>query len=156
YGLSLLLESTLYRRWIRGGVSLFLCLLLLFNTGEWIYTYGYQSDNGYAKILAYVQTHIPPEEPIVLSDDVGYYLLPSDYTIHFDRTKTSILEQKDHYFIMSSKDRWGGYNDTTPEFYDWVLHNSKPIIVEQENTFWTIGLYYMKGSVDHPSRLRER
>lgn len=156
YGLSLLLESVRYRRWLRSGVSIFLCLLLLFNSGEWIYTYGYKSDDGYAKILAYVQTHIPPDEPIVLSDDVGYYLLPSDYTIRFDRTKTSILELRDHYFIMSSKDRWGGYNATTPEFYDWVIHNSKPILVEQENTFWTIGLYYFKGSVDHQPRLRER
>lgn len=156
YGLTLLLESGFYRRWVRSGVSLFLCLLFLFNSSEWIYTYGYQTDNGYAKILTYVQTRIPPGEPIVLSDDVGYYLLPPNYTIHFDRDKTSIIEQKDHYFIMSSKDRWGGYNATTPEFYDWVIHNSRPIIVEQENTFWTIGLYYFKEPVDSSSRQRAR
>ncbi|GAC1466156.1 MAG: hypothetical protein PVSMB2_33270 [Ktedonobacteraceae bacterium] len=151
YSIMLLLEEFPYRHWLHILMPLFLILLFLFNSGEWMHTYGYTSDDGYAKILAYVQMHIPPSEPIVLSNDVGYYLLPSDYDIRFDRDKKNIIRQKEHYFIMSTKDRWGGYNETTPEFYDWVIHNSRPILVEQENTFWTIGLYALNESATNSS-----
>ncbi len=144
YYLATLFASFQYRRWWRNALLLTVCLLFLYNSGVWIVIYGNRTDNGYAKIIAYVEAHVPPNEAIDPSDDAGYFFLSPTYTINYDRDINSIVANHDHYFIMSSKDRWGGFNTTTPEFYDWVIHNSQPLLVEQETSFWTIGLYYVK------------
>jgi hypothetical protein len=150
YCLAILFESVQDRRWWRIVLPLFVCLLLLYNSSMWIIRYGYGSDDGYAKIIAYVKANIPPGETIDLSDDVGYYLLSPAYDIRLDRDKKVIIERHEHYFIMSSKDRWGGFDATTPEFYDWVVRNSQPLLVEQDDSFWTVGLYYLKESTPIP------
>ena len=134
---------SLYRQWWRILLSLFVCLLFIYNSNVWITRYGYGSDDGYAKIIAYVKAHISPGETIDSSDDAGYFFLSPTYTFRYDRDINSIIDHQDHYFIMSSKDRWGGYNATTPEFYDWVVDNSQPLLVEQDVSFWTVGLYYL-------------
>ena len=144
YCLAILFESVRYRRWWCIVLSLSVCLLFIYNSGLWVIWYGFGSDDGYAKIIAYAKTHIPPGEPIDLSDDAGYFFLSPTYPIYYDRDVTSIIANHDHYFILSSKDQWFGYNGTTPEFYDWVLRNSQPLLVVQETSFWTIGLYYSK------------
>lgn len=144
YCLAILFGSAQYRRWWRIVLLLFICLLYIYNSSLWVIKYGFGSDDSYAKILAYAKAHIPPGEAIDLSDDAGYLLLSSTYPIHYDRGISSIIANHDHYFIMSSKDEWFGYNTTTPEFYDWVVRNSQPLLVEQDTSFWTVGLYYLK------------
>jgi 4-amino-4-deoxy-L-arabinose transferase-like glycosyltransferase len=144
YVLAKLFDSAQSHRWLGIVLSLFLCLLLIYNSAVWVIRYAYGSDDGYARIITYIKTRLPPGETIDVSDDVSYYLLSPTYNVRLDRDKGEIMDLHEHYFIISSKDRWGGYNGTTPEFYDWVVKNSQPLVVEDEESFWTIGLYYFK------------
>jgi 4-amino-4-deoxy-L-arabinose transferase-like glycosyltransferase len=134
--------------WSAQRLDIVLLLFLLFslfmyNCRMWITRYGHDSDNGYTKIIGYVKSHVPPGAIIDVSDDAGHFFLSPSYTMSLDRDKQVIIERREHYFIMSSKDQWGGYNATTPEFYHWVVHNSQPLLVERDHTFWQIGLYYL-------------
>ena len=144
YVLTEFFEVAQHRRWLSIVLSLSLCLLLLYNSSIWAVKYVYSSDNGYTTIIRYLQAHVRAGAIVDASDDVTNYLLSSTYDIRFDRHTQDVIDRHEQYFIMSSKDAWGGYNDTTPQFYNWVIHNSQPLVVEQEDTFWTIGLYYMK------------
>ncbi|HLI05694.1 MAG TPA: glycosyltransferase family 39 protein [Ktedonobacteraceae bacterium] len=161
YCLAILSESLRYpRRW-RIAIPLFLYLLFLYNCGLWITNYGFGSDDGYTKIITYVKAHIPADEIINASDDVASYFLSPAYDVRLDRDKKVIIALHEHYFIMSSKDQWDDFNGTTPQFYDWIVQNSQPLLVEQDASFWTIGLYYFKvpggnrltsGSAGHSSQ----
>jgi hypothetical protein len=54
-----------------------------------------------------------------------------------------IMDMHERYFIMSSKDAWGMYDATTPQFYDWVIHNSHPLFEQDDLSFWKLGVYQL-------------
>jgi len=117
------------------------CVLLLYNGFVWVEKYAVGSDDAYIKVIEYVKTHIPSGETIVASDDVAYYFLSPSYNIRLDRDTKIILDRHEGYFIMSSKDPWGGYDATTPQFYDWVVGTSRPLFMQDDQSFWKIGVY---------------
>jgi 4-amino-4-deoxy-L-arabinose transferase-like glycosyltransferase len=102
-------------------------------------------DDSYAQITAYVDQHVPPGSTIVVGADVSNFLLRPEYNIAFYRDTASIRTNGVRYFILSSKEGTLGYNAVTPQFYDWVLTHTKPLILRNGDTFWTLGLYEWVG-----------
>jgi 4-amino-4-deoxy-L-arabinose transferase-like glycosyltransferase len=116
-------------------------MILLYNSYLWTENYAVGSDDAYMKVMAYVRTHIPIGETIVVSDDVAYYFLPPAYDIRLDRDTGTVLDRHERYFIMSSKDAWGGYDAMTSQFYNWVVQNSRLLFEQDDRTFWKMGVY---------------
>lgn len=120
----------------------------VYNAHVWVEKFATGSDNAYSKILDSVRKEIPKGSAIVVSDDVPNFFLPSNlsYEIRFDRDPGVVVGRHEEYFIMSSKDSWGGYDAMSPEFYEWVLRESRPLVVEHGDSFGTVGLYYRNAS----------
>jgi 4-amino-4-deoxy-L-arabinose transferase-like glycosyltransferase len=116
-------------------------VMFSYNSYVWATRYVVGSDDAYIKAMQYVRSHIPSGETIVTSNDVAYYFLSPSYNIRLDRSRKEIVARCERYFIMSSKDAWARYNLTTPEFYEWVVKNSEPLFVQEDRSFWTIGVY---------------
>jgi hypothetical protein len=127
-------------------------VMFSYNSYVWATSYATGSDDGYIKTMQYVRTHIPSGETIVTSNDVAYYFLFPSYDIRLDRDRREIVARCERYFIMSSKDAWARYNLTTPQFYDWVVENSQPLFVQNDRTFWTIGVYERPTGQSGPCR----
>ena len=83
-------------------------VILIFNGYVWTEKYAVGSDDAYMKVIEYARTHIPRGETIVTSDDAAVYFLSPSYNIRLDRDTQTIKDRREHYFIMSSKDAWGG------------------------------------------------
>jgi len=116
-------------------------VIFLYNCYVWADKYAVGSDDAYIKVIEYVRTHIPTGETIETSDDAAYYFLSPSYDVRLDRSTKIIMDRCERYFIMSSKDAWGGYEEMTPQFYDWVLENSRPLFIQDDQSFWKIGVY---------------
>jgi Dolichyl-phosphate-mannose-protein mannosyltransferase len=116
-------------------------VMALYNSYTWTARYAVSSDDAYIQAMRYVKTHVPRGATIVSSDDVAYYFLSPAYNIRLDRNPKEIVARCERYFIMSSKDAWGRYDLTTPQFYDWVVRRSQPLFVEHGHSFWRIGVY---------------
>lgn len=127
-------------------------VMIGYNSYVWLKNYVVGSDDGYIKTMQYVQTHIPSGTSIVTSNDVAYYFLSPDYDIRLDRDREEIVSRCERYFIMSSKDAWARNNLTTPQLYDWVVKNSRPLFVQHDRSFWTIGVYERPTGQDGPCR----
>ena len=127
-------------------------VILIFNGYVWTEKYAVGSDDAYMKVIEYIRTHIPRGETIVASDDAAVYFLSPSYNIRLDRDTQTIKDRREHYFIMSSKDAWGGYDATTPGFYNWVVRSSRPLFEQYDLSFWKVGVYQLKGtSIPVPS-----
>jgi 4-amino-4-deoxy-L-arabinose transferase-like glycosyltransferase len=126
---------------LRSLIVVTLISISLYDTYQWFEKYQFGIDDSYAKIFGYVKANIPPGETISVGDDVSNYFLP-DYRIDFHRDADSVIAGHVQYFILSSKDAWGGYHGMTPAFYNWAMLETKPIIEEEGSTFWKLGLYY--------------
>ena len=133
-------NSITYRMMWRPIFAIFL-VILLYNGYVWTNKYAVGSDDAYIKVMEYVRTHIPSGETIVTSDDVAYYFLSPSYDIRLDRDTKIIRDRCERYFIMSSKDAWGAYDAMTPQFYDWVVESSHPLFMQDDQSFWKIGVY---------------
>jgi 4-amino-4-deoxy-L-arabinose transferase-like glycosyltransferase len=116
-------------------------MMFVYNSYVWAARYGIGSDDAYITTMRYVKNHVPAGETIVSSDDVAYYFLSPTYRVRLDRNAREILARCERYFIMSSKDAWGRYNLTTPQFYDWVVQRSQPLFVQHGHSFWRVGVY---------------
>jgi 4-amino-4-deoxy-L-arabinose transferase-like glycosyltransferase len=133
-------ESRLSRT-IWAPIAAAFALMFAYNSYIWATTYGTSSDDGYIKAMQYVKSHIPNGATIVTSNDVAYYFLYPSYEVRLDRNRQEIVARCERYFIMSSKDAWARHNLTTPQFYNWVVENSKPLFVQEGESFWTVGVY---------------
>ena len=75
-----------------------------------------------------------------VGSELGNYIFPG-YRVRFDRTPKLLREQGAHYVILSTKERWGGYNAVSHDFYDWVVDNSVVRFEHESPTFWNIQLF---------------
>lgn len=118
------------------------CVLLMtcWNLSIYIQLYAMGYDDSYAELYQYVTANIPPGTTIVAGSDVANYLFPQ-YRVRFDRTADDLRRGKVGYVILSSKERWGGYNEVTPDFYDWVVTHSTTRFQREGNTFWSLQLF---------------
>ena len=121
-------------------------VILIFNGYVWTEKYAVGSDDAYMKVIEYARNHIPRGETIVTSDDAAVYFLSPSYNIRLDRDTQTIKDRREHYFIMSSKDAWGGYDATTPGFYNWVVRSSRPLFEQYDLSFWKVGVYQLKAT----------
>lgn len=135
--------ASMYRRMWRPMFAIFVVMFLC-NGLVWVKTYAVGTDDAYMQTIRYVQATVPHHTAIEASDDVAVYYLSPPYDILLDRDSQTILGRRARYFIMSSKDAWGGYDAMTPEFYNWIIQNSRPIFVHNDQSFWTVGLYELK------------
>jgi hypothetical protein len=128
------------RRWL---IVLLPILLLIesYDVGQWFANYALGSDNAYTQIYRYVKANVPPGQTLVVGSDVANFLFQPEYDVAFLRSQKDLEESQARYFILSSKEPWGGYNAVTPTFYSWVMQHSHPLIEAQGRTFWTLGLY---------------
>jgi 4-amino-4-deoxy-L-arabinose transferase-like glycosyltransferase len=131
-----------------------LALLIMFSYDgyQWMDKYGQGADNSYAEIFRYVRENVPRGETIVAGSDVSNYLFLSDYDIKFYRSPRIINETQVHYFILSSKEPWGRYHGVTPEFYAWVMQQTRPLLEVEGRTFWRLGVYYREPSQARPGQ----
>lgn len=134
--------SAKYRIVWKSILAIFL-VMFLYNSYMWTKNYAVGSDNAYSKIIAYVKNNIPSGKTIVTSDDVAVYYLTPSYDIRLDRDTKTIIDNCERYFIMSSKDASGGYDETTPQFYNWVILHSHPLFEQNDLSFGKIGIYQL-------------
>ena len=119
--------------------------LFAYDGAVWASRYALGNDDSYARITTYVREHIPTGTTIVAGADVSNFLLRPDYDIQFLRTERTVRTAGARYFLISSKEAALGYNRMTPEFYDWVRANTRPLVELDGVTFWTLGLYEWVG-----------
>lgn len=124
-----------------GLATLALAVLAAYDGAAWTTRYALKNDDGYARITRYVEEHVPRGSTIVVGGDVSNYLLRPDYDIEFYRDRLSVRRDGVRYFIMSSKEATQRYNRMSPDFYDWVRANTRPLIEVEGDTYWTLGLY---------------
>ena len=101
-------------RWLRVVQPLFL-LMTLFDGYQWADKYALGVDNAYTEIYHAVRELVSPGSPLEVGSDLANYLFMPDYVVRFDRHPEAILERGTRYFILSSKERWGCYNEVTSE-----------------------------------------
>ena len=149
YGAPLLLRGAgqAIRSHKRRFAAAFLLTILLgsglFANGTLYYNaYVVGVDNGYQRIRGYLLAHVPTGTPLLIGGDVGIHLFP-EYPTYLVRTKQEVYDHHIHYFVLSSKEAWGGFNGMTPEFYDWVRANAVEQYAIDETTFWHFSVFYM-------------
>jgi hypothetical protein len=130
------------RRALAAGCGLLLAAALIWNVGVYVRVFAAARDDSYVRLVAYLHEHVPPGATIVVGNDLANYILP-DYTVRFDRQPEDIERRKIRYVVLSSKERWGGYNNVSREFYDWVAAHGEPRLVLEGPTFWTLTLFEM-------------
>jgi 4-amino-4-deoxy-L-arabinose transferase-like glycosyltransferase len=135
-------HATSRRRWLASVLVPVFVLVVAYDLTQWVRFYGVGVDNSYARIYEYVTQHVPPGETIVVGTDVANYLLKPEYDIQFYRDQRNVQQRNVRYFILSTKEPWGRYNAVTPEFYAWVMGETRPLIEVEGPTFWKIGVYY--------------
>jgi 4-amino-4-deoxy-L-arabinose transferase-like glycosyltransferase len=131
-------------------VFLLFVVMFLCNGLVWTMTYVVGSDDAYMNVIRYVETSIPHNTDIEASDDVAVYYLSPPYNILLDRDVRTILDRHARYFIMSAKDAWGGYDGMTPQLYHWIIENSHPLFVQNDLSFWTVGVYRLNTGTTEP------
>lgn len=110
------------------------------NLSMYINLFAISQDNGYAALQSYVTQHIPPGTTLEFGNEIGNYIFP-EYRVRFDRTPELLHEQGARYVVLSSKERWGGYNNVSRDFYDWVAANSTVRFEHEGPTFWNVQLF---------------
>jgi len=137
---------TIRRRKRQFAAAFLLTVLLcggLFANGVLYYNaYAVGVDNGYERIRAYLLANVPTGTPLLIGSDTGIHLLP-EYPTYLVRTEQEVYDRHIHYFVLSSKEAWGGFNGVTEEFYDWVRANAVEQYAIDEPTFWHFAVYYM-------------
>jgi hypothetical protein len=127
------------------NVGLILILLLGvtmagYNGKVWFTEYATGSDNAYTQVFSYIRQNVPLGTTVVASDAVSKFFLPG-YNVRFDRDPLGVVQRREEYFILSSKDRVRRYEGMTPQFYDWVIEHSQPLFVKQGGSFGELGVY---------------
>jgi 4-amino-4-deoxy-L-arabinose transferase-like glycosyltransferase len=119
-------------------LALFLVILFYADYVSWMAHYTVGSDNAYIKAIEYVRSHVPKGATIV-TDGAGMTVFLSSYEVTLDRDPNVIVAKHEHYFILSSKNV--GYGTTTPQYYSWVVRHSRPLFVQEDRSFWKVGVY---------------
>jgi 4-amino-4-deoxy-L-arabinose transferase-like glycosyltransferase len=119
-------------------------LMAGYNSTVWLTTKVVGSDDAYTSVLAFTEARVPVGSTIDLSNEVPKYFLPDRYryNLRLDRSVAVINALHERYFILSSVDAEARLEDMTPELYQWVLRNTRPLFVTHDATFGTLGLYY--------------
>jgi hypothetical protein len=127
-------------------VHIFLMIALLcglsWNIAIYTKQFVLEQDDSYAAMYHYITANVPPGSTLVVGNDLANFVFPN-YQVRFYRTQQEIEANHVQYFILSSKERWGGYNSITPQFYDWVTANSQRRFDQYGATFWDLSLYEM-------------
>ena len=110
------------------------------NLGVFTRLFVYGRDNSVAMLYNHINRSIAPGETIVFGSDIANYILPN-YRIEFHRDPEAARRDDVRYFVLNSKERWGGYSRVTPEFYDWVTANSRVLFHQYGNTYWDLNLF---------------
>jgi hypothetical protein len=126
--------------WTSNLVVLFVGVALSWNITIYIQLFARGQDNSYAMLINYVNQNVPPGSTLVAGSDLANYMFPR-YHVRFDRSAQDLGREQVHYVILSSKERWGGYNSVTPDFYDWVADHGTLRFEQSGTTFWDLQLY---------------
>jgi len=128
---------------ITGVLVLWVILIgIIWNMAVYINFVILGKDNSYAALYQYVARNVPPGSTIVAGSDLANYIFPN-YRVRFYRSQEEVQNDQVRYFIFSSKEVWGGYNNVTPQFYDWVTAKSEVRFEQYGATFWDLKLYEM-------------
>jgi Dolichyl-phosphate-mannose-protein mannosyltransferase len=137
--------SSIPRRALAAAAAVVLVACCAYGGYRWVTNYVTGSDDCYTRIVNYVRAHVPEGQTVVSSNEVSNYFLADRYKVRLDRAPSVITARDERYFIMSSKDRWARNQDTTPRFYDWVVRNSRSLVLCRDTTYWKLGLYHRSG-----------
>jgi len=141
-------------RWLRrgrtGAVVLLLAAVLPFNLTRWWLVFGAGTDNGYYRLAAYVQEHLPLGEPLNASGDAikFEYFFPHR-PITDAATPSEAVAGRIHYFALAPKDVWARYGRTTPELATWITARGERLFAANGDSYGEIYLY----RVDYPNNV---
>jgi 4-amino-4-deoxy-L-arabinose transferase-like glycosyltransferase len=133
------------QRTLRGSAVVGLCAVLTLNAALWTGRYALGRDDAYARLVPEVLQAVPPGSTILVSSDVPNFLLRPRYDTSFLRDQGSIERAGIRWFLLSSKDASFGYNNMSPDLYDWVMSHTVRVAEEDGSTFRTLGLYRWTG-----------
>lgn len=125
------------------AAALLLTTAAAWNTSVYIRVFAVARDDSYAQLASHIRRTVPPGSTLVFGNDLANYIFP-EYEVRFDRKPLDIEDRGTRYVVLSSKERWGGYNKVTHEFYDWVSLNGEPRFVQEGPTFWQTTLFEMR------------
>jgi 4-amino-4-deoxy-L-arabinose transferase-like glycosyltransferase len=151
WGLAVLLDrvrrqgTSLRSRAVAVVAALLLCAASVYNVNTYVRLFAVARDDSYVQLASHIRSTIPPGSTLVFGNDLANYIFP-EYDVRFDRRPTDIEDRGTRYVVLSTKERWGGYNKVTPEFYDWVTRNGEPQFVYQGPTFWTTTLFELRST----------
>ena len=135
-------DTRLRPRWTMSR-ALALGVLLVgacWNIGTYVKVFVLSQDNGYAQVQSYVRQNVPLGATLEVGNELGNYIFPG-YNVRFDRSPDLLHENGARYVILSTKERWGGYNSVSHDFYDWVAANSVVRFEHEGPTFWNVRLF---------------
>jgi 4-amino-4-deoxy-L-arabinose transferase-like glycosyltransferase len=135
--------SKLRQQALATAAFVLLTFAMTWNISVYVRVFAVARDDSYVQLVSYIQQHIPPGTTLISGSDVAAYILP-EYDVRFDRKPAEIEDRNTRYVILSTKDRWGGYNQVSREFYDWVSLNGEPRFVREGPTFWELTLFELK------------
>lgn len=123
--------------------ALLLTTAAAWNMTVYVQVFGLARDDSYVQLASYVRRTVPPGSTLIFGNDLANYIFP-EYEVRFDRKPPEIAARRARYVVLSTKERWGGYNKVTPEFYDWVSLNGRPRFTQAGPTFWQTTLFELK------------
>lgn len=135
-------------RAVAAAAGLLVAAATVWNVGVYVQTFALARDDSYVQLASYIRRTVPPGSTLVFGGDLANYIFP-EYEVRFDRKPSEIIDRGTRYIILNTKERWGGYNKVTPEFYDWASLNGEPRFVQAGPTFWTTTLFELR-SAEHP------
>jgi 4-amino-4-deoxy-L-arabinose transferase-like glycosyltransferase len=129
------------------AILLFLLVIIFFSLFRWWTNYGVGVDNGYAQFTRYVQTNLPPQEPLNSSGDpVKFHYFFPDRPIVAALTPYEAVTSGVEYYAITPKDFRYRYGKSNPEFAAFVQDMGELIYTVNGDSYGDIYLY----SIDLP------
>ena len=125
------------------GVVVFGVLLFATSAQEWVVRH-FTPDNGYERVLYYLQKNIPAKGQIASSSETGQFLLGSYASGPWGEwTTVEELEQYNPEFVMVSYDQveWD-YGELAEEMLDWVETNGQ-LVFEFNSRTNNLAIFYL-------------
>lgn len=93
------------------------------STGVWYHTHTI-ADNGYERVVQYLDKNVSHLDPIAVTNDTAQFLLPG-YVLGFWTSVDDFRSNKVKHVIINAKPITTGFIEVPPELIGWIMSNGK-------------------------------
>jgi hypothetical protein len=132
------------QQWLLRGTTFLAAVFVGWSGTVWAQVH-FTPDNGYERVVAYLNENVPKGSRIASTTDTSDFMLDG-YVVGKWNSVEELHANDAEYVLINSYLVEKGYGIASPEFYQWVARNSELAYGFEGRSHGLIGLYQLLGS----------